>query len=190
MFARVVPLALLFCALIPASADAHATIVRTTPADQAVLKTQPREVSLEFSERVDLGAHAIRLLDGSGEEVKTAAAKPGPGGPSTAVLTLPPGLAKGTYVVAWRVVSSDSHPVSGAFSFSVGAPSQVVFESGGSSSATVRTIDAIGRGLAFLGLALALGGALVVFVLSSAAPARGRQLVLGGVGALLAGSVI
>ena len=87
-------------------------------ADQAVLKTQPREVTLEWSEPVDLGPGAVRLLNGTGGEVKTAAAKHGPGGPSTAVLPLPPGLAEGTYVVAWRVVSSDSHPVSGAFSFS------------------------------------------------------------------------
>jgi copper transport protein len=192
MFARLVLLALLIGALIPASAGAHATIVRTSPSDQTVLETQPREVSLEFSEGVDLGDHAIRLLDGSGEEIETPAAKHGPGGPATAVLELPPGLAKGTYVVAWRVVSSDSHPVSGAFSFSIGAPSQVVFESGGSSSATVRTIDAFGRGIAFLGLALALGGALVVFALwpGPAASVRGRRLVLGGVGVLLAGSVI
>jgi copper transport protein len=108
------------------------------------------------------------------------------------VLALPPGLAEGTYVVAWRVVSSDSHPVSGAFSFSIGTPSQVVFESGGTSSATVRTIDAFGRGIAFLGLALALGGALVVFALWRGGPAdaRGRALVFSGVGVLLAGSVI
>jgi len=192
MIARLLLLAVLAGAIMPASASAHATIVRTSPSDQAVLKTQPREVTLEWSEAVDLGEHAVRLLDGSGEEVKTAAAKHGPGGPSTAVLALPAGLADGTYVVAWRVVSSDSHPVSGAFSFSIGSPSQVVFESGGSSSATVRTIDAVGRGMAFLGLALALGGAVVVFALWPGGPAdaRGRGLVWGGVGVLLAGSVV
>jgi copper transport protein len=189
---RLALLVLLAAAILPASADAHATIVTTTPVDQQVLKTQPREVTLEWSEGVDLGEHAVRLLDGSGDEVKTAAAKHGPGGPSTAVLELPPGLANGTYVIAWRVVSSDSHPVSGAFSFSVGSPSQVVFQPGGSSSATVRTIDAFARGIAFLGLALALGGAVVVFALWPGGPAnaRGRQLVWGGVAALLAGSVV
>jgi copper transport protein len=218
--ARVALLVLLAGAIVPASAAAHATIVSTVPGDQQVLKTQPREVSLKWSEAVDLGEHAVRLLDSSGEVVKTPAARHGPGGESTAVLALPPGLAEGTYVVAWRVVSSDSHPVSGAFSFSIGSPSQVIFQPGGSSSATVRTIDAIGRGLAFLGLALALGGAVVVFALwpGGAANARGRltlwrrapvdvsrrfalwrrapvdvggrQLVWGGVGLLVAGSVI
>jgi copper transport protein len=192
LVARLTLLVLLAAAMLPATAAAHATIVETSPVDQQVLKTQPREVTLKWSEAVDLGEHSVRLLDGSGEEVKTVPAKHGPGGPSTAVLELPPGLANGTYVIAWRVVSSDSHPVSGAFSFSVGSPTQVVFQPGGSSSATVRTIDAFGRGIAFLGLALALGGAVVVFALwpGGSANVRGRQLVWGGVGALLAGSVV
>src|SRR5262245_44845362 len=111
--ARLVLLAVLAGALVPASAFAHATIVSTSPADQQVLRVEPRSVSLKWSEAVDLGEHSVRLLDGSGSEVATAPAKHGPGGPSTAVLSLPPGLAKGTYVVTWRVVSSDSHPVSG-----------------------------------------------------------------------------
>jgi copper transport protein len=205
--ARWALLVLLAGAILPASALAHATIVSTTPADQQVLRVQPREVSLKWSEAVDLGERSIRLLDGSGAEVATKPAKHGPGGPSTAVLSLPPGLAKGTYVVTWRVVSSDSHPVSGAFSFSIGAPSQVIFDTGGAgSSAAVRTIDAIGRGVAFLGLALALGGAVVVFALwpGGAGDARGRvtlwrrapvhvsgrQLVFGGVALLLLGSLV
>jgi copper transport protein len=192
MLARLVLLVLLVGAIAPASASAHATIVRTTPTDQQLFKTQPRVVTLEWSEGVDLGEHSVRLLDGAGEEIKTAAAKHGPGGPATATLQLPRDLPEGTYVVAWRVVSSDSHPVSGAFSFSIGTPSQVVFEAGGSSSATVRTVDAIGRGLAFLGLALALGGAVVVFALwpGGEANRRARRLVWSGVGLLLAGTVV
>lgn len=195
MIKSVARLALVFLlagALLPAAAAAHATIIQTAPADQQVLATQPSAVTLKWSEAVDLGDHAIRLLDGTGEEIKIASAKHGPGGPSTAVLELPPGLPDGTYVVAWRVVSTDSHPVSGAFSFSIGAPSQVLFEADGSSSATVRTIDAFGRGLAFLGLALALGGAVVVFALWPAGPAprAARKLVWGGVGLLLASSLV
>jgi copper transport protein len=190
--ARLALLVVLAGAAVPASAFAHATIVSTTPADQHVFRVQPREVSLKWSEAVDLGEHAVRLLDSSGSEVRTAPARHGPGGPSTAVLSLPPGLDDGTYVVAWRVVSSDSHPVSGAFSFSIGSPSQVIFDTGGSSSATVRTLDAIGRGLAFLGLALAIGGAVVVFALwpGGSSDTRGRRLVGGGVVLLLIGSVV
>jgi copper transport protein len=186
--------ALTAAALAPASAAAHATIVETTPGDTAVLRVQPRVVSLKWSEPVDLGAHAIRLLDGAGNQIATPAApRPGPGGKSTAVLALPRGLARGTYVVAWRVVSADSHPVSGAFSFSVGAPSAVLFSAaGGGSSATVRVLDGVGRALAYLGFALAVGGAVVLFGLwpGGRESLAGRRLLWGGLGALVLGSLV
>ncbi len=192
VIARLALAALVAGAIVPASAAAHATIVSTTPADTAVLRTQPRTVTMKWSEAVDLGSHAVRLLDGTGKEIRTGAPRHGPGGASTAVLTLPPGLAHGTYVVSWRVVSSDSHPVSGAFSFSIGAASAVLFTAGGSSSATVRVLDAVARGVAFLGLAVTIGGAVVLLLLWPEGPAspRARRLLWSGIGALLAGSVL
>ena len=63
-------------------------------------------------------------------------------------------------MVAWRVTSADSHPVSGAFSFSIGEPSAVVAVGDGGPSTVVEAFDAIARGIAFLGLALAVGGRL------------------------------
>lgn len=192
MIARLVLACLLAGLIAPAAASAHATIVETTPGDTAVLKAQPRVVSLKWSEPVDLGSHAIRLLDGAGQEIATPAPpRPGPGGKSTAVLPLPPRLARGTYVVAWRVVSADSHPVSGAFSFSVGAPSAVLFSTGGGSNGVVRTLDGVGRAIAFLGLALALGGAVVLLALwpEGRESLAGRRLVWGGLAAVVVGSV-
>jgi len=178
--------------LAPASAFAHATIVSTSPADTSVVKTAPRAVTMRWSEAVDLGDHAVTLLDARGKEIKTSRPRHGPGGASTAVLDLPPGLKDGTYVISWRVVSSDSHPVTGAFSFSIGSPSTVLFAAGGSSSATVRFIDAVGRGVAFLGLALSIGGAFLLLVLwpEGRASARGRRVLWTGVGALLGGSLL
>src|SRR4051812_4603782 len=129
--ARLALLVLVAGAILPASAFAHATIVSTTPADGQVLKAQPREVSLKWSEAVDLGSHAVRLLDSSGSEVKTAAAKHGPGGAATAVLELPPGLAAGPCVVGWGVGPSGSHPPSGAFSVNAGAGTSGIFQPGG-----------------------------------------------------------
>jgi copper transport protein len=184
--------AIVAATLAPASAFAHATIVSTTPEDTSVVKTAPRAVSLKWSEAVDLGEHAVKLLDAAGKEIKTAQARHGPGGASTAMLELPAGLKNGTYVVSWRVVSSDSHPVTGAFSFSIGSPSAVLFAADGSSSAVVRFFDAFGRGVAFLGLALAVGGGFLLLVLWPEGPAsvRGRQVLWAGVGGLLAGSAV
>jgi copper transport protein len=190
--ARWALVAIVAAALAPASAFAHATLVSTTPADTSVVKTAPRTVGLKWSEAVDLGEHAVKLLDARGKELKTAPARHGPGGATTAVLELPAGLKNGTYVISWRVVSSDSHPVTGAFSFSIGSPSAVLFAADGSSSATVRFFDAVGRGVAFLGLAVAIGGGFLLLVLwpEGRASARGRQVLWTGVGALLAGSVV
>jgi len=190
--ARWALVAMVAAALAPASAFAHATIVSTTPGDTSVVKSAPRAVTMKWSEAVDLGDHAVKLLDARGKEIKTAPARHGPGGPTTAVLTLPAGLKDGTYVISWRVVSSDSHPVSGAFSFSIGSPSAVTFAAEGTSSATVRFVDAIGRGVAFLGLALSIGGAFLLLVLWPEGPAsgRGRRVLWIGVGALLGGSLV
>ena len=71
-------------------------------------------------------ARAIQLLDAEGHRIATPPPRHAPGSPRVALLPFPRGLPHGTYVVAWRVVSSDSHPVSGGFSFSVGAPTAVV----------------------------------------------------------------
>jgi copper transport protein len=182
---------LVACAVAPAAAAAHATIVSTTPGDTAVVKTAPRQVTLEWSESVDLGKDSVQLLDGSGKRIATPPPERGANA-RTAAMTLPRGLANGTYVVSWRVVSADSHPVSGAFSFSIGAPSAVVFSTGGASNAVVKAIDAVARGIAFLGLAITIGGAVVLFLLwpEGRADPRGRRLLWGGIGALLLGSVV
>lgn len=183
--------AMLAAALAPASAFAHATIVSTTPADTSVVKTAPRAVTMKWSEAVDLGEHAVKLLDATGKEIKTPPARHGPGGASTAVLQLPPGLKDGTYVIAWRVVSSDSHPVSGAFSFSIGSPSAVLFAAEGSSSEVVRLFDAVGRGVAFLGLAVAIGGGFLLLVLwpEGGSSERARRLLWAGIVAVVVGSL-
>jgi copper transport protein len=189
--ARWALVALVAAWLAPASAFAHATIVSTTPEDTSVVKTAPRVATMKWSESVDLGDNAVKLLDARGKEIETVPARHKPGDATTAVLTLPPDLKNGTYVISWRVVSSDSHPVTGAFSFSIGSPSAVLFAADGSSSATVRFIDAVSRGVAFLGLAVAVGGGFLLLVLwpEGAANARGQRVVWIGIGALLAGSV-
>lgn len=176
----------------PAVAGAHATIVRTTPADRAVVGKQPRQVTIHWSEPVDLGPDSVRLLNATGGEIDTDEARHIGRDRATAVVPLPPGLQEGTYVVAWRVTSADSHPVSGAFSFSVGQPSALVTAGApGTASGAVKLADAIARGVAFLGFALAVGGAFVLLFLWPEGPAsaRGRRFMQIGLGALMFGSV-
>ncbi|MFJ3235107.1 copper resistance CopC/CopD family protein [Streptomyces sp. NPDC086787] len=104
-------------------ASAHAALRSTDPADGSVLKTAPRHVTLTFSESVALLDDSFRVYDPHNRRVRTGEAGHAPGASDTARITLPGKLGTGTFTVAWRVVSADSHPVSGAFTFSIGKPS-------------------------------------------------------------------
>jgi len=106
-------------ALVPA-AHAHAVLEESRPASDAVVAASPARVTLRFSESVDAAPGALRVLDGSGRRVDDGALSR-PNADSIAV-GLEPDLPDGTYTVAWRVVSADTHPVAGAFVFHVGAP--------------------------------------------------------------------
>ncbi|WP_162641603.1 copper resistance CopC/CopD family protein [Streptosporangium sp. 'caverna'] len=173
-------------------AYAHAYLLESSPVDGQVLARTPAEVRLRFNESVNLGQRSIQLLDVTGKKLALGASDYSDGKANTARTSLPPGLAEGTYVVAWRVTSADSHVVSGAFSFSVGHPSSMAVPVEQDVDPAVPIVDAVGRGLAFLGVALVLGGALFVAVLWPAGRAdrRGRRIVWSGFAALTAGTVV
>ncbi|MFJ8581043.1 copper resistance CopC/CopD family protein [Micromonospora sp. NPDC093277] len=172
-------------------AYAHAYLLETSPVDGEVLASPPAEVRLRFDDAVSFNERSIQLLDVNAK--KLAIGTPGhvDGKANTTRVSLPPDLAEGTYVLAWRVTSADSHVVSGAFSFSVGHPSATAAPVEQDAHRDVLVVDAVGRALAFLGVALALGGALFVAVLWPAGRTdrRGRRIVWSGFGVLAAGTV-
>ncbi|MCW2832651.1 MAG: copper resistance protein CopC [Nocardioides sp.] len=98
-------------------AVAHAELVTTDPVNGAQLAEPPPDVELVFTESVGLLEDGIRLLDAEGDTVPTS--DPVADG-STVRWAMPSDLPDGAYVVNWRVLSGDSHPVAGAFSFGVG----------------------------------------------------------------------
>jgi copper transport protein len=116
-------LAVLFAILFASPAAAHAELLDTTPANGAQLKRSPTEVQMTFSESVNLIDGGIRLVDRAGATVPTP--HPTVHG-HTVILPMPADMPDGPYVVTWRVVSSDGHPVSGAFSFGVGTAATAV----------------------------------------------------------------
>lgn len=105
------------------AASAHAALTSTDPQDGSVVKSAPRQVTLTFSESIGLLDDSFRVLTPENRRVHTGAPGHADGRSDTATVTLPRGLGTGTFTVAWRVVSADSHPVSGAFTFSIGKPS-------------------------------------------------------------------
>ncbi|MEU3225127.1 copper resistance protein CopC [Streptomyces sp. NPDC006976] len=147
-------------------ASAHAALTGSDPQDGAVVATAPQEVTLTFSEQVALGADSIRILDPSGKRADTQAAPRDLHSGSTVKygVALRTGLPDGTYTVAWQAVSADSHPVSGAFTFSIGAPSETTValpdnEAGGG---LVGTLYDIARYAAYAGFIVLAGGAAFV----------------------------
>ncbi len=80
------------------------------------LRAAPAEVGLDFDQPVEAVRHAIVVLDGEGALVSGAARE---GASSHSVVVPLKHLQTGGYTVRWRVVSSDSHTVSGVFTFGV-----------------------------------------------------------------------
>lgn len=144
-------------------AAAHATLVSTDPGEGARLSTAPARVSLEFSEGVSLGAGYARVLSAGGERVDTGTASVEGG-----LLTIPlrSGLPDDGYLVTYRVVSADSHPISGAFSYVVGDGELV--PAGAAAADTTDPVVArllpAARWLGFSGLALAIGVPVLVLL--------------------------
>ncbi|MFC9879011.1 copper resistance protein CopC [Streptomyces libani] len=177
-----------------APASAHAALTGSTPAQGSVVDRAPEQVTLTFSEGVAMGDDSIRVLDPQGKRVDDKklrnlssdhVVKYGAG--------LPPGLRDGTYTVAWQAVSADSHPVAGAFTFSVGAPSKTTApvaqqEAGGG---LVGALYGIARYLAYAGFVLLVGGAaFVVACRPAAALVRSVQRLVVYGWALLAGTTV
>ncbi|WP_326766694.1 copper resistance protein CopC [Streptomyces sp. NBC_01591] len=147
-------------------ASAHAALTGSDPQDGAVVDTAPKEVTLSFSEQVAVSEDSIRILDPDGKRADTGAAPRDLGSGSTAKygVSLHTGLPDGTYTVAWQAVSADSHPVSGAFTFSVGAPSEttVALPTDQAGGGLVGTLYGIARYAAYAGFILLAGGSAFV----------------------------
>ncbi|GGU27167.1 copper resistance CopC/CopD family protein [Streptomyces lavendofoliae] len=147
------------------TASAHAALTGSDPKDGAVVATAPKGVTLTFSEQVALGDDAIRVLEPSGKRADTGELRDLCAGSVVKYgVNLHAGLPDGTYTVAWRAVSADSHPISGAFTFSIGAPSKTTVALPGEKAGggVVGVLYGIARYVSYGGFVLLVGGAAFV----------------------------
>ncbi|MEI4270495.1 copper resistance protein CopC [Klenkia sp. LSe6-5] len=173
-------------------ASAHATVVTSSPADGARLATVPAEVTVQFDEGVSLGAGYARVIGADGERVDTGAATVTD---DTVTIPLRSGLPDASYVVTWRVVSADSHPVSGAYAFVVGdgeLAATTAAEDGADVDPAVAALLPVARWLGFAGLALGLGVPVFLVLCWPAGwtSRRARRLTVGGLAAVAGGAVL
>ncbi|MFB9313514.1 copper resistance protein CopC [Nocardioides plantarum] len=140
-------------------ASAHATLVSTDPAEGSVLASTPDVVTFTFDEPVSLPGKAVQVFDATGEPVDSDSSS------RDAVITtdLPESLDDGSYVIVWRAISADGHPIAGSLTFSIGAPSPQVAAPRvpDADPADVRNVLSVFQALSYVGLLLAAG--LVLF---------------------------
>jgi copper transport protein len=120
---------------VPAAASAHAYLIKTVPSASTILDAPPPDVALTFDEAVE------------------------PADSDTLIVPVRPHLPEGWYLVYWRAISIDGHPVQGAFTFAVGpnpgpAPQFVVPHVSGSATTTQLIVA---KWFAFLTVMLSVG---------------------------------
>ena len=149
------------------AAQAHASLIGSEPADRAVVAQPPRNLTLTFNEPVS--PLALRLVQPSGEivELKDVQAK----GARLAV-GLPAGLARGTHLLSWRVVSADGHPVGGALTFSIGQPGATPSSLQMNSDIRLRGSIWLAKLVLYLGLFVGVGGVFYSRWIATSPPPR------------------
>jgi copper transport protein len=151
----------------PAAAWAHAALLRTSPAASGVVNTPPAQLTLTYSEAVEPRFAIVSVTDAAGRQHTAGRPHRNPTNPDQLVEHLDH-MSEGWYLVFWRVVSADGHPVRGAFTFAVGpnpgpAP-QFVIPSISETAATPRLL--ITRWAVFLSLMAAIGLLLMRLVIA------------------------
>ena len=164
------------------------------PERGAVVDAAPAQIVLRFSEPVEIAFGAVRVFDAGGDQVQ--AGEPfHPGGRSSEVaVKLRPDLPDGGYTATYRVVSADSHPVSGGFVFSVGDDADAQAASvadllgdqgaGPVTSVAFATARAVQYGAIALGIGLVAIAALV-WPGAAAEPRTRRLTIAAGVAGVL-----
>ena len=144
--------------VLPAAASAHAYLTKTVPAASVILRAPPTSVQLTYDEAVEPRFAIVSVTDVNAHSVTTGPVTRSPANPDTLVVPVKK-LPEGWYLVYWRAISVDGHPVQGAFTFAVGpnagaAPQFTIPHIAGTATSTPLVIA---KWLAFLTMMSAIG---------------------------------
>jgi copper transport protein len=101
-------------------ASAHAYLVKTVPAASEELSGSPSTIELTYDEAVEPRFAIISVTNAGGQQETAGLVRRSPANPDTLIVPLRPHLAEGWYLIYWRAISVDGHPVQGAFTYAVG----------------------------------------------------------------------
>ncbi len=144
------------------TASAHADLETSSPAAGSELASSPAIVTLDFSEAVTLVPRSIVIVDGDGARVDSADAHHPASDATRVTATLRPGLPVGSYSVLWHVISDDSHPVSGSFTFGVGVAPRPPPTPTSSADTLVTVLHWVAELLALLGIIVLAGSVFFI----------------------------
>ncbi len=159
-------------------AEAHATLVSTTPVRDEVVASAPTVVVLRFDEPVTAGLGGVRVVGPTGERADQGALSSADGG---RVLRRPVAATRrGTYTVAWRALSADGHTVEGSFTFHVGERTGAAVVAQGNEFG-VEQVGWFGRWVGAIGALVVLGVLALALVARATRPALAGLAAGGGV---------
>lgn len=118
-FNRIAPIMIAATAAAASPAWAHAHLVKSDPAVNAIAAT-PRQLSLTFSERLVPGFSKLELVMAMGGRGMAVPIKTAVGADGRTLVGIPQaGLMKGAYVIKWTAATSDGHRMTGSVPFRV-----------------------------------------------------------------------
>jgi copper transport protein len=172
---RALPICIVVALALPASAFAHASLLKASPSYKQELAHAPHWIALTFDQDVELIPNAVVVLNRHGVNLAKPARVDG------ARLIVPVrALPRGPYTVRWKALSTDGHVVSGVYTFGVAVPAPPVTDAVGAQGPT--TTEHIVRWVYFLGLALLVGGIGFQLLIDRRVPTK-RFFVVTGIGA-------
>ncbi|GCE25708.1 copper resistance protein [Dictyobacter alpinus] len=114
------PLAGLLLCLFTLPAQAHAILLKSDPAKDAVLTTAPTQVSMWFTEDLNPAFSTAEVVNARNARINTSDAHVTANDAREIQVALPANVSPGVYVVVWRTQSADDgHVLRGSFRFSV-----------------------------------------------------------------------
>jgi copper transport protein len=161
-----------------APASAHAALTSSTPVADSIVAQPPIQVVLTFTESVNPVEGKVKVIAPDGSRADRGDAR---ASGNQVIIPLKAISDRGTYLVTFRVISADSHPVGGAFSYSViersaGGPPSVEGADAQASGFVLAALP-VARWIGYVGLLLLVGAVLILALLwpqrlSRTAPAR------------------
>ena len=101
------------------AAVAQAFLNQAVPPVGGTVSASPPEIRLYFSEAIEPRFSGIELTSLDGRPVKTGPSTVDPRDQMQFVLPVEPALPSGRYKITWHVVSVDTHPTQGDFTFEI-----------------------------------------------------------------------